>query len=47
MDKIEKAQRDLRHLETIYGFWLLDVLFELMLTNKLTEEEAENLMNSL
>lgn len=47
MNKAEKAQKVFWHLEIIYGFWLLDTLFELMLAGKLTVEETRNLIESL
>lgn len=47
MNAADKAQRELEHIEAIYGFWLLDVLFELLLSGKLTTEEGLNLIESL
>lgn len=47
MNKVERARRVFEHIETTYGLWLLDMLFELMFAGKLTREETKNLIESL
>ena len=47
MTKAEKIQKNFERLEIIYGFWLLDTLFELMFAGKLTIEETKNLIKTL
>lgn len=47
MNKAEKAQRDLEHLDIIYGCGLLDTLLELMAIGMITKDEALNLIESL
>jgi hypothetical protein len=44
---MKQPQERLRDLENIYGFLLLDVLYELMLVDILTTEECLNLIESL